>query len=31
MKAAQAQARQIEPFTSRLSGFDDALAYEAAP
>ena len=30
MKAAQDQGRQIEPFTSRLSGFDDALAYEVS-
>jgi len=30
MKAAQDQVRQIEPFTGRLSGFDDALAYEVS-
>jgi 2-oxo-3-hexenedioate decarboxylase len=30
MKAAQDQVRQIDPFTSRLNGFDDALAYEVS-
>lgn len=30
MKAAQDQVRQIKPFTVRLSGFDDALAYEVS-
>ena len=28
MKAAQDEVRQIAPFTSRLSGFDDAVAYD---
>ena len=30
MKSAQDEARQIEPFTSRLRGFDVATAYEVA-
>ena len=30
MKSAQDEARQIAPFTSRLSGFDDAVAYDVA-
>jgi 2-keto-4-pentenoate hydratase len=30
MKAAQDRCRQIHPFTSRLQGFDNASAYEAA-
>lgn len=30
MKAAQEEARQIEPFTSQFSGFDVASAYEVA-
>ena len=30
MKAAQDEVRQIAPFTSRLSGFDDAIAYDVA-
>src|SRR5258706_15559087 len=30
MKAAQDEVRQIEPFTSRLPGFDNAAAYEVS-
>ncbi|MFZ5556167.1 MAG: 2-keto-4-pentenoate hydratase [Pseudomonadota bacterium] len=30
MKAAQDEARQVEPFTSRVPGFDLATAYEVA-
>ena len=30
MKSAQDEARQIEPFTSRLRGFDVPTAYEVA-
>jgi hypothetical protein len=30
MKAAQDDVRQIEPFTSRLSRFDNAVAYEVS-
>ena len=30
MKAARDEVRQIEPFTSRLTGFDSASAYEVA-